>query len=185
MDIKEFDKNTIITKIDNFTGLSHIGNGKNEDIERYYHSFRTWLEWNNVLKVANNYANVHMDLRYVTSQDFLMWLLHHGDVYDNYLRYQLRLDPTLDYKKDAREFYYLRQLHPKFSFTVALASHMPANNFLSDNNLDEFIPLLAHIPNNEKQIKNNHVFSEFGSGLFEAIYSLSNFAVERVSKDCF
>lgn len=183
MDVKEFNQNKIMTRINDFSGLSHIGNGKNEDIEHYYQSFLTWMEWNHVLDVVNNYAQVNMDFKYVTSQDFLIWLLHHGDVYDNYLRFQLRQNPELDYKKDARELFNLRQLHPKFSFTVALTSHMPANHFLSDNDLKDFLPILAKIPNNKKSRQQK--FSELGSGLFDAIYSLSNFAVERVSKDCF
>ncbi|WP_195702028.1 hypothetical protein [Companilactobacillus futsaii] len=68
MDIKEL--NFANQDLDNFAGLSHIGNGKNQDIEKYYLSFRTWLDWNNVLDVVNNYKNIKMDLHYVTSYDF-------------------------------------------------------------------------------------------------------------------
>lgn len=183
MDIKELD---IVTKeIDNFSGLEHIGDGKNKDIESYFQSFMTWIEWNDVLEVINNYKNIHMDLHYVTSHDFLVWLLHYGDVYDNLLRHCLSQDPLLDYKKAARQLYQLRQFHPKFSFTVALASQFKNTDFLSDNDLDEFIPLLAEIPNNKGLTAKERVQSDVGDKLFAAIYSLSNFAVLRVAENCF
>lgn len=183
MDIKELD---IVTKeIDNFSGLEHIGDGKNRDIEVYFQSFMTWIEWNNVLDVVNNYKNIHMDLRYVTSHDFLVWLLHYGDVYDNLLRHCLSQNPLMDYKKAARQLYKLRQFHPKFSFTVALATRFKSKDFLSDNDLDQFIPILAGIPNNNGLSAKESATSDLGEQLFEALYSLSNFAVQRVAEDCF
>lgn len=183
MDIKEL--NFANHDLDNFAGLSHIGNGKNQDIEKYYQSFRTWLDWNNVLDVVNNYKNIHMDLHYVTSHDFLVWLLHYGDFYDNLLRHCLNQNPSMDYKTAARDLYKLRQSHPKFSFTVALAAHLKAHDFLSDKDLDQFIPVLGKIPNNSGKKKHEIVTSELGEKLYEAVYSLSNFAVERVSQECF
>ncbi|WP_201307693.1 hypothetical protein [Companilactobacillus farciminis] len=183
MDIKEL--NIVNQDMDSFSGLSHIGNGKNQDIEKYYQSFQTWLDWNNVLDVVNNYKNIHMDLHYVTSHDFLVWLLHYGDVYDNLLRHCLNQNPHLDYKAAARNLYKLRQIHPKFSFTVALAAHLKTHDFLSDNDLNQFIPILAEIPNNSGKKKAEIITSELGEKLYEAVYSLSNFAVERVSQECF
>ncbi|WP_195702027.1 hypothetical protein [Companilactobacillus futsaii] len=91
----------------------------------------------------------------------------------------------MDYKTAARDLYKLRQSHPKFSFTVALAAHLKAHDFLSDNDLDQFIPVLASIPNNSGKKKTDMITSELGEKLYEAIYSLSNFAVERVSQECF
>ncbi|AKP03823.1 hypothetical protein [Companilactobacillus pabuli] len=183
MDIKEL--NIAGLNLDSFVGLSHIGNGKNQDIEKYYQSFQTWLDWNNVIDVVNNYKNIHMDLHYVTSHDFLVWLLHYGDIYDNLLRHCLNQNPSMDYKTAARDLYKLRESHPKFSFTVALAAHFDAHDFLSDKDLDQFIPVLANIPNNSSKKKDQMIVSELGEKLYEAIYSLSNFAVERVSQECF
>ncbi|TGD23055.1 hypothetical protein EGT49_06885 [Companilactobacillus suantsaicola] len=182
MDIKEL--NFVTKEIESFSGLEHIGNGKNADIEVYFHSFMTWLDWNNVLDVINNYKNIHMNLHYVTSHDFLVWLLHYGDVYDNLLRHCLRNDSEINYKQAARQLYQMRQFHPKFSFTIALTTHLKSFDFLSDNDLDKFIPILAEIPNNQGRKNDEFVNSKLGDNIFDAIYSLSNFAVQRVAQDC-
>lgn len=183
MDTKEL---TLVTKeIDNFSGLEHIGNGKNKDIERYFQSFMTWIEWNNVLQVINNYKDIQMNLQYVTSQDFLIWLLHYGDVYDNFLRHCLHHDPLTNYEMEARQLFKLRQLHPKFSFTVALATQIKSKRFLSDNDLGNLIPILAEIPNNHDLPTDKRLTSDLGEQLYKSIYSLSNFAVQRVAEKCF
>ncbi|MQS76098.1 hypothetical protein [Companilactobacillus halodurans] len=183
MDIKELD--LVTREIEDFSGLEHIGNGMNKDIEDYFNFFMTWIDWNNVLDVINNYKDINMNLHYVTAHDFLVWLLHYGDVYDNLLRQCLSHDPLLDYKKVARQLYQLRQNHPKYSFTVALSSRMKSKKFLSDNDLDRFIPLLAKIPNNRKLSKKEITQSNLGDNLYEALYSLSNFAVQRVARNSF
>jgi hypothetical protein len=83
--MKNFEKNIIEEKIASFGGLSSIGDGNNDKIEQYFHSFMDWLDFNNVLDVINRYAGINMNLQYVTSHDFLIWLLHYGDIYDNVL----------------------------------------------------------------------------------------------------
>lgn len=185
MSINTFDKDMVVEKVDNFAGLEHIGNGNNEDIDKYFNSFMTWLNWNNVLDIVNNYADVDMTLKYVTPIDFLIWLLHYGDVYDNLLKHQLKNNPLMDYQDEALELFDLRQLHPKFSFTVALTSRMQTNALLSDNDLDQMILILSKIPDNSHLDKSDIRYSELGEGLFKTLYCLSNFAVERESKYCF
>ncbi|GAB5055796.1 hypothetical protein COSHB9_01830 [Companilactobacillus alimentarius] len=182
MDTKELDH--IIQNIADFSGLEHIGNGMNKDIKAYFQSFLTWLDLNNVLTIINNYKDINMNLQYVTSHDFLVWLLHYGDVYDNLLRHYLRNDPQLDYKKCARQLYKLRQTHPKFSFAVALASDIKTRGILSDNNLEQFIPVLNSIPNNRILSNGKFIKSSLGDDLYKALYNLSNFAIQRVAQDC-
>lgn len=185
MSINTFDKDLVLDKVESFAGLEHIGNGNNVDIDHYFNSFMDWLDWNNVLTIVNNYKGIDMTLEYVTSLDFLVWLLHHGDVYDNLLKNQLKHNPMMDYQDEALELYDLRQLHPKFSFTVALTAFMPTNELLSDNDLDQMIPLLNQIPNNKSLKRTDFLTSKIGEGLYKTLYRLSNFAVERESKYCF
>lgn len=181
MHTKEFNKNAVINKIDSFSGLAHIGNGNNKDIEAYYRSFMDWLDQNNVLAIIDQYANVQMNLNNVTPHDFLIWLLHYGDVYDNLLRYCLKVNSNFDYKDYAIEFYNLRKLHPKFSFTVALSSQMMTNRFLSDNDITSLTNLLITIPDNSNKSQRVYQTSSIGNGLFDALHRLSNFATERVT----
>ncbi|KRO00590.1 hypothetical protein [Companilactobacillus kimchiensis] len=180
MQIKEFNKDFIKNEINEFSGLTHIGNGINNDIENYYHSFMDWLNQNDVLEIIDQYANVQINLDDVTSHDFLIWLLHYGDVYDNLLRHCLEINPTLDYKRYAIEFFNLRQLHPKFSFTVALSSQMTIKKFLSDNDLANLTNLLNSIPDNSHNSHRDYQASIVGNELFDALIKLSNFATERI-----
>jgi len=182
MQTKEFNKDTVNNEIAEFSGLTHIGNGTNRDIENYYHSFKRWLKQNNVLEIINQYSDEPLNLDSVNSKDFLIWLLHYGDVYDSFLRYCLEIDPALDYKRYAIEFYNLRQLHPKFSFTVALSSQMIIGEFLSDNDLDKLTDLLIKIPDNSQTDRHRYKFSTIGNDLFDALFKLSDFSKERISR---
>ncbi|CAJ1192626.1 hypothetical protein CPEBRM1_ABPJDJAI_01415 [Companilactobacillus paralimentarius] len=180
--MKNFEKNIIEEKIASFGGLSSIGDGNNDKIEQYFHSFMDWLDFNNVLDVINRYAGINMNLQYVTSHDFLIWLLHYGDIYDNVLEKYFSNDTADDYIDIIREFAHLRSIHPKYSFTVALTHHLPEKSFLSDNDLDKLIPILASIPDNANKREDTN--SLYGRSLFMALYSLNNFAIERVSASC-
>lgn len=180
--IQDFEKDVIEQEIAQLDGLSSIGDGNNQKIDQYFHSFMDWLEWNNVLDVINKYAQTNMNLHYVTSHDFLIWLLHYGDVYDNILQ-RLFSDEFLKEHLDLiRKFGYLRSIHPKYSFTVALTHNIDQQHLLSDNDLDKLIPILANIPDNTgKKILEN---SAAGKAIFVALYALNNFAIERVALDC-
>jgi len=182
MQTKRFNEDIVNNEIAEFSGLTHIGNGTNRDIENYYCSFMEWLNQNDVLEIIDRYANESISLKNVTSKDFLIWLLHYGDVYDSLLRYCLEVNPALDYKRYAIEFYNLRQLHPKFSFTVALSSHIKENKFLSDNDLDELTHLLTKIPDNSQLGIHQYKVSIIGNNLFDSLFKLSKFSKERVSR---
>lgn len=182
MIIKEFDKDLVAKTVSKFSGLEHIGNGKNADIENYFSSFKDWLTKNDVLEILYKYNKTKLDLQNVNSYDFLIWLLHFGDVYDNLLRHRLRMHPEDDYKNDAIELYNLRQLHPKFSFAVAMNSQLPGNEILSDNDLGRIISQLAAIPDNESVSRRDFQFAQFGDGLYDAIDQLIRFSLERVAK---
>jgi len=178
MQTKGFNKDVVRNEIAEFSGLSHIGNGMNRDIDNYFHSFMTWLNQNDVLEIVNQFSNTPINLKGVNSQDFLIWLLHYGDVYDSFLRYCLEINPALDYKRYAIEFFNLRQLHPKFSFVVALSSQLTTNKFLSDNDLDDLTDLLVNVSKNSS----NNKESTTGIELFDALLKLSKFEKERISQ---
>jgi len=178
MQTKGFNKDVVRNEIAEFSGLSHIGNGMNRDIDNYFHSFMDWLDQNDVLGIVNQFSNTPISLKGVNSQDFLIWLLHYGDVYDSFLRYCLEEHPALDYKRYAIEFFNLRQLHPKFSFVVALSSQMASNKFLSDNDIDDLTDLISAINKDAR----NYNESAIGNALFDSLLKLSKFEEERVSK---
>ncbi|MFH5810568.1 hypothetical protein [Companilactobacillus sp. FL22-1] len=137
MKIHDFNKIALLSQMNALAGLEHIGNGENKAIDNYFQIFKAWLQNNQILTKLNQYSKKDITLEHVSTNDFLVWLLHYGDVYDNLLRQCLKNDPLLDYHAAARTFYHLRQFHPKFSFTVALTSQLPRNQFLSDNDLNK------------------------------------------------
>lgn len=183
MIIKDFNERLIMKRVDEFAGLEHIGNGKNQDIEDYYQAFMSWLDKHNVLDILNDYNDTQFDLKNVNSYDFLIWLLHFGDVYDNLLRHRIRKHPNFDYKNDAIILFNLRQLHPKFSFAVALNAQLAGNEILSDNDLPVICQSLIEIPSNKRVTQTTFQVSEWADGLIDTLNKLVDFSAERRSKN--
>lgn len=186
MEIKQLEHDIIKQNIDDLTGLSGHADVSSTDIDKYFHEFMDWLEWNHVLTVVNKYAGIHMNLQYVTKVDFVVWILHFGDVYENLAnRYAAGIFKN---GLDDEAISQLRQINkkdPRYSYLVALTHKFQDKTFLSDNDLDKFLPVLADIPDNTDHDKNDLLPSDAGDALYHSLYLLSNYAVERVAENCF
>lgn len=179
--IQQLENEIIKQKITDFQGLSGLASVRNSDIETYFYSFMNWLTHKHVLNIVNNYSEVNLTLQYVDSDDFIVWILHFGDVYANLReRYSKIIYPNGLDDTSIRYLKHLKNLNPRYSFLVALTHHVKDSHFFSDADLEKLTPLLKQIPNNKNsKIKHN---SAFGQALFDSLYTLSNYGIERMVK---
>jgi len=186
MELKQLEQDVIKQNITDLTGLSGKADVSSQEIDKYFHEFMDWLEWNHVLDVVNKYAQVHMDLHYVTKVDFVVWILHFGDMYENLAnRYADGLCPNGLNDEALSKLRLTDKKNPRYSYLVALTHRLKDNLFFSDNDLDKMLAVLNSIPDNTDHPKAEQVVSEAGIALYRSLYLLSNYAVERVSEDCF
>jgi len=186
MEIKQLEHDIIKQDITGLTGLSGHADVSSTDIDKYFYEFMDWLEWNHVLDVVNKYANIHMNLQYVTKADFVVWILHFGDVYENLAnRYAAGIFKGGLDDEALSQLRLMDKKNPQYSYLVALTHKFPEKTFLSDNDLDSFLPVLANIPDNTDTKPDDRILSDEGAALYHSLYLLSNYAIERVAENCF
>ncbi|HJF86621.1 MAG TPA: hypothetical protein K8V88_04205 [Companilactobacillus farciminis] len=181
MTIQQLENEIIKQKINDFTGLSGLASVRNSDIEEYFYGFMDWLIENKILEKVNNYSEVNLTLQYINSDDFIVWILHFGDVYANLReRYSEIIYPNGLDKSATNQLKQLKKINPKYSFLVALTHHLKSSQFYSDRDINKLDSLLKRIPNNNNsKIKRN---SALGQALFDSLYTLSNYGIERMVK---